>query len=163
SRPSVEMRRRVERLVERLSGPIVDPTTLRAIRGVEAVERAGTAEARRLLEALARGEPQARLTREASAAPPRPTRPPPRRPQTEPGVPRTARRAEPATNVTPFSRTLPLPCRRNSLSVAVDGIELRIKITRRLVRGNVLQFSEGNKRREVPRVKRRGPNPHSVG
>jgi hypothetical protein len=41
---------------------------LRPRRAVEVLERAGTAEARQLLEHLAEGEPEAFLTREARAA-----------------------------------------------------------------------------------------------
>ena len=56
---------------------VVDPThrdgdqlseQLRALRAVEALEHAGTAKARSLLQDLARGAPEARLTREARAA-----------------------------------------------------------------------------------------------
>jgi WD40 repeat protein len=64
---SAEVRRRAAVLLEKTpSAP--GPQTLRAIRAVEALEYAGTAAARELLESLARGAPEARLTREAKAA-----------------------------------------------------------------------------------------------
>jgi WD40 repeat protein len=66
--PSLEQRRRVERLLEKATAPVTAPEQLRGLRAVEALERAGTPEARRVLETLAGGEPGARLTREARAA-----------------------------------------------------------------------------------------------
>jgi hypothetical protein len=66
--PPLEKRRRVERLLNDLRGPIRDPEVLRAVRAVAVLEHAGTPGARRLLEELARGAPAARLTREAKAA-----------------------------------------------------------------------------------------------
>jgi hypothetical protein len=65
---SVEVRRRVQDLLGdppslRLSGE-----ALRQARAVEALERIGSAEARRLLEALARGDERAPLTLDARAA-----------------------------------------------------------------------------------------------
>ncbi len=66
--PSVEVRRRAERLLAKLEGPITRPEPLRAVRVVEVLEHLGSAEARALLTTLARGAPQARLTREAQHA-----------------------------------------------------------------------------------------------
>ena len=57
-----------EPLLEKLEGPVTAPELLRALRAVEALERAGTAEARAVLARLAGGAPPARLTREAQAA-----------------------------------------------------------------------------------------------
>ena len=66
--PSPEARRQIERLLGRLDGPVTAPEALRAVRAVEVLEQAGTPEARRVLEALAGGAPEARLTREAKAS-----------------------------------------------------------------------------------------------
>ncbi len=66
--PSLELRRRIEALLDRLDGPGMAPELLRALRGIEALEHAGTAEARQVLESLARGAEGARQTREARAA-----------------------------------------------------------------------------------------------
>jgi hypothetical protein len=82
--PSAEVRRRAEGLLAKLRGPAEGPEVLRALRAVEALELAGTAESRRLLAALARGSVYGRQTREAeaalrrlkSAAPPAPASPP---------------------------------------------------------------------------------------
>jgi WD40 repeat protein len=63
-RLSLEARRKVERLLARLRDR-KSPRQLRQVRAVEALEHVGTAEARRLLAALAGGLPQARLTQEA--------------------------------------------------------------------------------------------------
>ncbi|MCI0455873.1 MAG: sigma-70 family RNA polymerase sigma factor [Gemmataceae bacterium] len=65
---SLEQRRRVESLLAKLDGPVQLPEGRRALRAVEALEHAGTREARTLLEGLAAGAPQARLTREAQTA-----------------------------------------------------------------------------------------------
>lgn len=63
---SAEVRKQLEQLV---SGPAVvcSGEVLRGVRAVEVLERHGTPEARRLLETLATGAPEARLTREAKA------------------------------------------------------------------------------------------------
>jgi RNA polymerase sigma factor (sigma-70 family) len=63
---SLELTRRLDRLLRRLAVPSGEG--LRALRGVEVLERIGTPEARRVLEALAKGAPEARLTREAQSA-----------------------------------------------------------------------------------------------
>jgi RNA polymerase sigma factor (sigma-70 family) len=67
SRPSPEVRRRLEELLEKLADP-ASPTALRALRGVEVLEHLDTRPARALLEALAGGMAEARLTQEAKAA-----------------------------------------------------------------------------------------------
>jgi RNA polymerase sigma factor (sigma-70 family) len=65
---SAEARRRVEGLLEKLARPLGHPELLREVRAVEALEHAGTPEARALLQRLAGGAPEARLTREAKAS-----------------------------------------------------------------------------------------------
>jgi WD40 repeat protein len=67
-KPSLEMRQRVEQLVQKLEEPIKDPERLRALRAIEVLEEINTPEARRLLERLAKGAPESRLTQEARAA-----------------------------------------------------------------------------------------------
>jgi RNA polymerase sigma factor (sigma-70 family) len=64
--PSPEVRRAIEGLLGTPGGNSGE--RLRELRAVQAVEYAGTEEAKRLLRALARGAPAARLTREAKAA-----------------------------------------------------------------------------------------------
>jgi WD40 repeat protein len=66
--PALEARRRIEGLLAQTAATRTDPQQSRAVRGVEVLEHVGTPEARRLLEDLARGEPQALLTLEARAA-----------------------------------------------------------------------------------------------
>jgi hypothetical protein len=63
-KPSLEVRRRVQQLLDRLAG--MEP--LRRSRALEVLEQVDSPESRRLLTALAHGAPQARLTREAQAA-----------------------------------------------------------------------------------------------
>jgi len=65
---SAEMRRSAGRLLERLEGPVTAPDLLRGLRVVEMLQRINTAEARKLLEKLATGDPAARLTRAAQLA-----------------------------------------------------------------------------------------------
>jgi hypothetical protein len=65
---SPEVRRRAgEVLRKRLAQPLTTEE-VRQVRAVEALEYCGTAEARKLLEALAGGAAEARLTQEAQAA-----------------------------------------------------------------------------------------------
>jgi RNA polymerase sigma factor (sigma-70 family) len=66
--PPLEVRLRLERLLEKWGDRDVSPARLREVRALEVLERIGTAEARRLVEKLAGGEPEARLTRDARAA-----------------------------------------------------------------------------------------------
>src|SRR5262249_26780395 len=66
--PSPEARRRLQALVDKLQGPITQPELLRAVRAVAVLEDIATPEARQLLERLAAGAPEARLTQEAKAA-----------------------------------------------------------------------------------------------
>lgn len=66
--PPLETRKRVEDLVNQLTGGTLTTEQLRVVRAVEALERMGTPEARRLLQALAGGAPGALPTREAQAA-----------------------------------------------------------------------------------------------
>jgi WD40 repeat protein len=64
-RPSAEVRRRVQQLLEDLEQPANFPERLRVLRAIEVLEHAGTAEAQRTLERLAAGMPEARVTEEA--------------------------------------------------------------------------------------------------
>jgi WD40 repeat protein len=62
-----EKRRRLEKIVEALEQRPVSGEVLRGLRALEVLEYAGTAEARRTLEALSQGATEARLTQEAKA------------------------------------------------------------------------------------------------
>jgi hypothetical protein len=55
-------------LLERVHGPVTQPELLQALRAVAVLEDISTPQARRLLEQLASGAPEARLTREAQAS-----------------------------------------------------------------------------------------------
>jgi WD40 repeat protein len=66
--PSPEVRRRIEALLSKLQAPIMSAETLRSIRVIETLEHIATPDARQLLQNLAEGAPEARLTREAKAA-----------------------------------------------------------------------------------------------
>jgi hypothetical protein len=68
ARPELEPRRRMERLLEKRNGQVLSLEALRTLRALEVLEHAGTAEAKTLLAELAKGAPEARLTREARAA-----------------------------------------------------------------------------------------------
>ncbi len=65
-RPTLELRRRVERLLGLFAAD--SPDSLRLRRALEVLEWLNTQESRRLLEQLAHGAPGARLTREAKAS-----------------------------------------------------------------------------------------------
>jgi WD40 repeat protein len=64
---SAEQRRRIEEALATLTG-VPPADTLRELRAVEVLERVGTPQAKQLVEKLAQGAPEARLTREAQAA-----------------------------------------------------------------------------------------------
>jgi RNA polymerase sigma factor (sigma-70 family) len=72
--PSAEVRRRVERLLEKVEQQdeveqhAPSPATLQALRAIQVLEYLGTPEASRLLEALGKGAAEPRRTREAKAA-----------------------------------------------------------------------------------------------
>jgi hypothetical protein len=62
------LRRRATPLLEKLppsEGLPMPPEQLRAVRGVDVLERIGTAEARESLEELAKGNPKSRLMQQA--------------------------------------------------------------------------------------------------
>lgn len=64
-KPSLEVRRRLRQIVEGIESK---PESLRAVRAVEVLESIATPGAVRLIDELAKGAAEARLTREASAA-----------------------------------------------------------------------------------------------
>jgi hypothetical protein len=65
AKAGLELRRRVEQLLQKLRGPITSPELLRGWRAIEVLESIGSPEARQVLSALAGGAPSARLTQEA--------------------------------------------------------------------------------------------------
>jgi hypothetical protein len=68
SRPSAEVSRRIEALLNQLQGPVTFPEAVRLLRTIEVLEQAATPEARQHLQKLAAGTSEARLTREAKAS-----------------------------------------------------------------------------------------------
>jgi hypothetical protein len=66
--PSLEPRRRLEGLVQKIQRRQLPADTVRALRAVEVLEAIATPEAGQLLDSLAKGVPEARLTKEAKAA-----------------------------------------------------------------------------------------------
>jgi WD40 repeat protein len=66
--PSPEVRKRGSTLLERLGSPDLPPLQLREVRALSVLGQSGTAEARRVLRALASGAPEARLTQDAKAS-----------------------------------------------------------------------------------------------
>jgi hypothetical protein len=68
SSPPLETRKRVEELLEELTGGTLSAEQLRVIRAVEVLERIATPEAKNLLRALAQGAPGELSTLEAEAA-----------------------------------------------------------------------------------------------
>jgi RNA polymerase sigma factor (sigma-70 family) len=68
TQPSLELRRRVDMLLRKLEGPVVDPEALRSLRALEVLEHIDTRAARELLSKLAAGAPASSLTQGAQAA-----------------------------------------------------------------------------------------------
>jgi WD40 repeat protein len=66
--PSAELEQRLTELLAAIEGPVSDPDVLRRLRGVELLERIATPEAVALLERLAGGAAEDRITREAATA-----------------------------------------------------------------------------------------------
>jgi WD40 repeat protein len=66
--PPLEVKQRVEALLQKLKGPVTHPERLRALRSIEVLEQIGTPEAREVLAAVAQGAPEAQLTQDAKAA-----------------------------------------------------------------------------------------------
>jgi WD40 repeat protein len=64
----LEHRRRLELLLQKLDQPALSPGQIGPLRAVEILQRIANPEALRLLEMLATGAPEARLTHEASSA-----------------------------------------------------------------------------------------------
>lgn len=67
-KPSLEARRRMTQLLDKLEGPVGLPGHLQFLRALEVLENVATPEARDLLQTLADGAPEARLTQEAKAS-----------------------------------------------------------------------------------------------
>lgn len=65
---SVEVRRRLERVLERAERWVPTPEEVRAVRAVEVLERIGTPRAREVLEKLANGAADVGVTQEAKAS-----------------------------------------------------------------------------------------------
>jgi WD40 repeat protein len=68
AKPTPEARQRLERVIKAVETSTPPPEQMRLLRALEALENAGTTEAIRLLETVATGAPEARLTREAQSS-----------------------------------------------------------------------------------------------
>ena len=67
-RPSLEIRRRLEPMLDELTGSILTPEQIRVVRAIEVLDKIGTPEARQVLERLASGAAGSLTTRQAQAA-----------------------------------------------------------------------------------------------
>ncbi len=67
-KPTPELQRRVQGILDRLRGPVTRPDRLQSLRAVAVLEDIGTPAARQALETLAKGAPAARQTQESRAA-----------------------------------------------------------------------------------------------
>jgi hypothetical protein len=65
--PSVEVQRRVERLLEKMDENRPTPEHLRSVRSLEVLEHIGTSAAQQLVQTLAKGARDGWLTQEAKA------------------------------------------------------------------------------------------------
>lgn len=68
NKPTLEQRRRIEVLLKKQPGEIETAGCLQTLRGIEVLEAAATAKARRILETLAQGDTAVLVRREAKAA-----------------------------------------------------------------------------------------------
>jgi WD40 repeat protein len=68
SKPTPEVRRRVEQLLEKLEKQDLQADVLRSLRAVEVLEEISSPESKKMLQALSRGASEARLTQEAMAS-----------------------------------------------------------------------------------------------
>jgi WD40 repeat protein len=62
-KPSPEVRKRAEGILEKIQGPVTAPDTIRELRALEVLEKITTGESLKLLAHLGTGAPDARLTR----------------------------------------------------------------------------------------------------
>ena len=67
-RPALEVRKRIEELLRRLYGRKLSPERLRELRALRVLEQIGSTEARAVLQTLAKGPADARLTQEVKAS-----------------------------------------------------------------------------------------------
>jgi RNA polymerase sigma factor (sigma-70 family) len=67
-KPALEFRQRLEKLITRLETQSPAKSWLRTLRSLEVLEQIGSAEARQVLETMAKGAPEAELTQDAKAA-----------------------------------------------------------------------------------------------
>jgi WD40 repeat protein len=68
AKPTLEVRRRVEILLDKLEIMLLSPALIQALRGLEALELAAAPDAAAVLEELAEGDPDGLLTQDAAAA-----------------------------------------------------------------------------------------------
>ncbi len=68
SKPSPEVKKRAEALLEKLRAPITSGPKLQTLRAIEVLEHIGNPEAQEVLQTLAKGAPEALITREAKAS-----------------------------------------------------------------------------------------------
>jgi len=66
--PPLDLKQRIEKLIEKAGTRKLQGDQLRELRAVEVLELAATPEAKKVLDTLAKGAPDARLTREAKSA-----------------------------------------------------------------------------------------------
>jgi WD40 repeat protein len=66
--PPLEVKMRIEQLLQKLNGPITQPERLRTLRAIEVLELIGTPEAQEVLRSLGTGAPEARITQDAKMA-----------------------------------------------------------------------------------------------
>ena len=68
ARPTLEMRQRIEKLLDRLATIVpLPPEILRNLRALEVLEEINTPEARQIIETLTKGAAHARVTQDAQA------------------------------------------------------------------------------------------------